>query len=301
MELRHLRYVVAVAEHGSILRAARSLHVAQSAVSEQLADLEQEIAVSLFDRSSRSIRLTPHGELFLIEARKTLEASLHAVEVAQGSARGERGHLRIGFFAGGIGAGLPAVIRSFRRRHPAVRLTLEEMQPTTQWQALRDGRIDLGFTRRLEPPFADELRSETVRHDAVVAVLPRDHPLVPAPPSSGKVDIRELAAESFVLSSRETSPALFDKIIELCSEAGFSPRIAAFSTVWSSVVLLVEAGFGISLLPLNLQQSTAADLAFCPLTAPNATIELVMAWHALRETPALRSLRTLVHAAAARL
>ena len=296
MELRHLRYVVAVAEHGSILRAARSLHVAQSAVSEQLADLEQEIAVPLFDRSSRSLRLTPHGELFLVEAQKTLAASLHAVEVAKGSARGELGHLRIAFFAGGIGAGLPAVIRSFRRLHPAVRLTLEEMQPTTQWQALRDGRIDLGFTRRLEPPFADELRSETVRHDAVVAVLPRDHHLVHQ--SSGKVDIRDLAAESFVLSFRETSPALFDKIIELCSEAGFSPRIAAFSSVWSSVVLLVEAGFGISLLPLNLQQNTTTDLAFCPLTAQNAAIELVMAWHPHRETPALHSLRTLVHAAA---
>lgn len=289
MELRHLRYLVAIAEHGSVSRAARSLHVAQSAVSEQIADLEGEIGVSLFDRTHRKIQLTPHGEAFLAEARKTLASAAYAIEVAQGSQRGELGEIRIGFFAGGIGTRFPKVIRAFRRIHPKVRVTLAEMSPTAQWQALLDGRIDIGMTRMLEPPYLHELCWETVREDRVVAVLPHDHPLVPGP-----INLRDLARESFVFSSRETSPALFDKVIELCTEAGFSPRIASVSTVWSSVVLLVEAGVGIALLPLNLQQQSTHDLAFCPLTAPNATIDLVMAWPAARDSALLESLRELV-------
>ena len=296
MELRHLRYLVAVAEHGSVSRAARALHVSQSAVSEQIADLEREIEVSLFDRAFRSIRLTPHGELFLVEARKTLEAAKHAIKVAQGSQRGEVGELRIGFFAAGLGASFPKVIRAFRKKHPHVRLILEELQPTRQWQALLDGSIDIGFTRRLESPYSEELESETIRHDPVVAVLPKDHPLAPGP-----VDIRDLARESFVLSARETSPALFDKVIELCSEAGFSPNIAAISSVWTSVALLVEAGVGISLLPENLHRDPTHDLAFCKLTSPHASIELVMAWKKVRETPVLDSLRKLARGSARQL
>jgi DNA-binding transcriptional LysR family regulator len=289
MELRHLRYFVATADHGSISRAARTLHVAQSAVSEQIADLETEVGVALFNRTHRQIRLTPHGEMFLVEARKTLASAAYAIEVARGSQRGEVGEMRIGFFAGGIGTEFPKVIRAFRRAHPKVRVSLAEMTPKNQWQALLDGRIDIGLTRILEPPYRAELCWETVRQDRVVAVLPKDHPLVPGP-----IHLADLARESFVFSSRETSPALFDKVIELCAEAGFSPRIASVSTVWSSVVLLVEAGVGIALLPLNLQQESTHDLAFCPLTAENATIELVMAWPAVRDSALLESLRALV-------
>ena len=288
MELRHLRYLVAVAEQGSVSRAARTLHVTQSAISEQLANLESELNVSLFDRTRRQVRLTPHGDLFLIEARKTLAAAAHAIDVAQGSQSGQLGELRIGFFAGSVGVNFPRIIRAFRRAHPRVRVFVEELSPTAQWQALIHHRIDIGFTRRLEPPYLEELHSETIRHDRIVAVLPQDHPLAPGP-----IHLQDLAAESFVFSSRDTSPALFDKVIELCNEAGFSPRIAALSTVWSSVVLLVEAGVGISLLPLNLQQDTH-DLAFCPLTTPTATIELIMAWSPHRDTPILQTFRDLV-------
>jgi DNA-binding transcriptional LysR family regulator len=289
MELRHLRYVVAIADNGSVSRAARSLRVAQSAISEQISDLEDEIGVALFDRTHRSIRLTLHGELFLLEARKTLAAAATAVDIARRSQRGEVGQLRIGFFAGGIGTEFPEVIRAFRRAHPMVRLSLVEMPPAGQWKALIDGRIDIGLTRVLEPAYRNELCWESVREDHIVAILPQDHPLVPGP-----INLSDLAEEPFVLPSRETSPSVFDKVIELCREAGFTPRIASVSSVWSSVVLLVEAGVGIALLPLNLQKESTRDLAFCPLTAPNASIELVMAWPADRDSPLLQSLRELI-------
>jgi DNA-binding transcriptional LysR family regulator len=288
MELRHLRYLVAVAEQGSFSGAARRLHVAQSAISEQLADLEQEIGVKLFLRTTRNTSLTPAGEIFFKEARRILMDAESAIETAQRAQRGEIGTLRIGFFAGSVGVNFPRLIRSFRKQHPGVRLSLIEMTSTRQWQALVDGEIDVGFTRRVEPEFRTELRSESIHQDPIVAIVPKDHPVAPGP-----VDLRDLAGEPFVLSSRDTSPAVFDKVIELCSEAGFSPRIASISTVWSSVALMVQAGEGISLLPLNQQQFRTRDLAFCPLQAKNAFVELVMTWSPQHDNDLNRNFRKL--------
>ena len=294
MELRHLRYFCSVADAGSFSKAARALYVSQSAISEQVADLEREMGVTLFHRAGRSTLLTAAGEVFLEEARAVLAASQRAVERAQGAERGEIGTLRIGFFAGGIGANFTKTVRRFRRQYPGVRLSLVEMTPTQQWQALVEGRIDLGFTRRLEPQYFEELSSETIRQDEVMAVLPKNHPLALATRGAAPVNLRDLAGEQFVLSSRETSPALFDKVIELCSEAGFSPRIGSICTVWSSVVLMVQAGEGVSLLPANHQQARANDLAFCPLTAKNASIDLVIAWSPKRDSLILQSFRALL-------
>jgi DNA-binding transcriptional LysR family regulator len=296
MELRHLKYFSAVAEQGSFSKAARMLYVSQSAISEQVGDLEREIGVTLFNRDGRSIVLTAAGEVFVEETRAVLAAARHAVEMAQGAQRGEIGTLRIGFFAGGIGGNFIKIVRRFRRQYPGVRLSLVEMTPSQQWQALVEGRIDVGFTRRLEPQFLDELAWETIRQDEIVAVLPKSHPLVAGSNTPKPVQVRDLAGERFVLSSRETSPAVFDKVIELCSEAGFSPKIASISTVWSSVVLLVQAGEGISMLPLNHQQAKTNDLAFCPLTAKNASIDLIIAWSPKRDSAILQSFRVLVEA-----
>jgi DNA-binding transcriptional LysR family regulator len=219
MELRHLRYLVAVADQGSFSRAARVLHVAQSAISEQLANLEEEIGVSLFLRSPRKTEPTVAGEMFLQEARRILASADDAIEAARRVHRGEAGTLRIGFFAGGMGVNFPCLIQTFRKSYPDVRLSLVEMTSTQQWTALAEGKIDVGFTRRLEPEFQSDLRSVVLHHDPIMAILPRQHRAVPGP-----VDLRNLANESFVLPSREASPAAFDKAIELCSEAGFSPR-----------------------------------------------------------------------------
>jgi DNA-binding transcriptional LysR family regulator len=293
MELRPLRYFCAVAERHSFSQAARALFVSQSAISEQIAGLEQEIGVKLIDRSQRAIRLTAHGALFLPEAKKVLAAAEFAVEVARRSERSEIGVLRIGFFAGGIGAHFPNVIRTFRQRYPQVKIVLAEMTATAQWQALIEGELDVGFTRNFapEPSLEKKLASETVHRDPIFAVLPTAHPL-----ASGPVAVRDLAQEPFVMCERNSSPALFDKTMELCAEGGFAPRIACTSAVWRSIVMLVQAGEGIALLPLNLQQPRAGDLAFCPLAAQDAFVELVMAWSPARETALLHSFRKMVRA-----
>lgn len=284
MELRHLRYFCAVAENQGFSRTARLLHVSQSAISEQIADLEKEVGAPLFLRSRQRIRLTPHGEIFLAEARKVLAGASYAVEMAQRSHRGEVGTLRIGFFNGGTGTLVPKLIRDFRRRYPGVKVSLSELVPSLQSKALMEGNLDIGFTRPLDPVSGEHLCSQLLYSDPIVAVLPKGHKLAPGP-----VDLRALARERFVLAARETSASLFDKIISLCSEAGFSPEIAATGSVWSSVVLLVQAGEGIAILPRNLQQRGTNDLAFCPLQTPSATIELVMAWARDREGRILKA------------
>jgi len=288
MELRHLRYLEAVADQGGFSGASRLLNVAQSSISEQLANLEDEIGVSLFQRSPRKTTLTLAGQMFLEEAREILASAQHAVEVAQRADRGEIGTLRIGFFAGATGVNLPNLIQTFRRQSPEVHLSLVEMTSTRQWEALATGEIDVGFTRRLEPEFRTELQSEVMQQDPIVAILPQGHPAAPGP-----VDLRDLAHEPFILSSREVSPPVFDKVIELCSEAGFSPRIASISSVWSSVVLMVQAGEGVSLLPINQQQFRMPDLAFCPLRARNAFVDFVMVWAPLRHNTLIERFRGL--------
>lgn len=288
MELRHLRYLVTVADQKSMSAASRVLHVTQSAISEQLSNLEQEVGVPLLTRRSRNTVLTAEGEIFVQEARRTLASADRAVAMAQRAHRGEVGELRVSFFAGSVGVDFPKLIREFRKSAPAVRLSMIEMPPGQQWRALVDGTIDIAFTRRLEREYMPSVACEVLHKDPMMVILPRSHPA-----ASGPVDLRDLAHEAFILSSREASPAVFDKFIELCSEAGFSPRIASICSVWSSVVLMVQAGEGISVLPVNRQQSRVADLAFCPLQSKNASVEFVMAWSSERDNNIMRMFRRL--------
>jgi DNA-binding transcriptional LysR family regulator len=288
MELRHLRYFKAVVELGSFSGAARGIYVSQSALSEQIADLERELGVPLFDRSERKLRLTAHGEIFLRESNKVLAGSEHAVALARRSFRGEVGTLRIAFFAGGVGARFAELIRQFRTDRPEVQVSLTEMRPGAQTRALVDGSIDVAFTRRVAEPFARELRSETLRHHRLDAVLPEGHRL-----AKGPVDIRKLSPERFVLCARETAPAVFDKIIGLCSEAGFSPQIAALPVVRSSALMLVQAGEGIAILP-ELHDTIGSGLSACPLQSKDAFVELVMAWSPPRVNPITEAFMALV-------
>jgi DNA-binding transcriptional LysR family regulator len=289
MELRHLRYFCAVAEHNGFSRTARALHVSQSAISEQIADLEREVGVPLLIRGQQRTRLTTQGEVFCAEAKKVLAAADHAVETARRSARGEIGTLSVGFFNGGTGADVPAIIKDFRRLHPDVRVSITDMIPRLQSNALVEGTLDVGFTRPLETPFDQLLHSELLYNDPLVAVFPKDHPL-----ASGPVRLKSLSHERFVLVARESSPSLFGKILALCSEAGFTPQIVATGVVWASVTLLVEAGEGIAILPSNLQHTASKNVTFCPIADHGAAIGLVMAWSPQREGPVLQAFLKLV-------
>jgi DNA-binding transcriptional LysR family regulator len=290
VELRHLRYFTAVAEHGGIGRTAQILHVAQSAISEQIRDLESELGVSLFDRKNRRIRLTYHGEQFLKDARAVLAAADHAVANVQKSLQGEIGSLTIGFFVGGTGNFFSTVIKEFRDRFPNVQVSLVEMAPGMQHRALETGATDVAFTRPVQPAYATLLQSEHFRTEPIYAVLLRSHSLA----GKRRIFIRELADELFILNDRSHSPATFDKAITLCAEAGFSPKIGSTATVSSGVIALVEAGEGVAILPEGSKKLRSEEVVFVPLADRTAYIDLVIAWSPQYETPVLHSFLELV-------
>jgi len=291
MELRHLRYLAAVAEYGTFREASRRLHVAQSAISEQIADLEHEVGGALIDRGARTTRLTPHGMIFLAEARKTLASADRAVDLARRSLLGEVGSLSIGFFLWGSGGFFPSIIREFRRLHPQVKLTLVEMTTNDQMEAFQSGKIDLGFTRPLESPYDGKFRSELLLNDPIVVAMPRDHPLAPGP-----VRIEDLDGERFVMSERLNNPTLFDLIVGMCTRAGFSPNLVNSSATWSGVLTLVESGEGVALVPSGVRYLSTPGLVFAEVVPETAYIGLCVAWDPHNEGPVVKNFLRLVRA-----
>ncbi|WP_263352042.1 LysR family transcriptional regulator [Acidicapsa acidisoli] len=285
MELRHLRYFIAVAENGGFARAARLLHVSQSAISVQIRDLEEELGASLFDREKHKIRLTYHGELFLQDAKTVLAFADGAVANVQRSLRGEVGTLTIGFFAGGTGTCFPAIIKEFKRRFQDVQVSLVEMTTAMHYKALQAGTIDVAFTRPMPPSDAATLHFEHLHSDRLNALILKSHPLA----KKRSILIRELANERFILPDRNYSPFAFDKVISLCADAGFSPRIGATTMVGSGMAALVEAGEGVAILVRSSTILHHNELALVPLADRTAFIDLVIAWSPQRENPVLRS------------
>jgi DNA-binding transcriptional LysR family regulator len=269
-----------VADYGTFSEAGRQLHVSQSAISEQLADLEREIGGTLLHRASGRTRLTPQGELFLSEARKTLLAAGRAVDIAQRSMQGQVGTLAIGFFLWGAGSFFARLIRDYRKLYPEIKVSLFEMHVPEQMDALESGKIDIGFTRPLEAPFDRSLHDELLFQDPIVAVLPRDHPLATKP-----ISVTDLAGESFVLCDRDATPALFDRILALCSSLGFSPRIVNTSATWAGVLTLVESGEGVALVPSGVRYLRTPGVAFSLLLPQTTYVGLSVAWNPQYESP----------------
>ena len=284
MELRHLRYFAALAELGSFTAAARRLHVAQSSVSEQIADLEGELGGPLLDRAGRQIQLTPMGSIFLEEARRTLDAAERAVEVTRRSMRGETGTLSIGFFVGGVGSFFPRLIREYRRRRPGIRLSLLDMPAVQQIQALEQGRLDVGLTRPPDVSAERLLASELLFTDPIVVAVRPDHPF-----AGRAVRVRELDNERLVLADRAANTLLFDAILALCAAEGIAPTVANTSTTWSGVLTLVEAGEGVALVPAAARSLRSRGVAFCPLIPETLSVRISVVWNPRHTGPALEA------------
>ena len=250
------------------------LHISQSAISEQMRNLEDEVGTALFDRSERQTRLTAQGEIFLTGARATLQSADRTLRAVRQSVRGEVGMLTIGFFVGGNGSFFPSLIRSFRQKFREVKVSLIEMAPAPQLSALQTGELDVAFTRPLPATAHEHLRSEHFYTERLYAVLPKGHPLE----HCQEISLRELAEEHFVMSDRKTSPAVFDRIISLCTESGFSPHIDATASVNAGVLALVEAGEGVSVVAEGSRFLGSDAVTFVPLVGAGASVDLVLAW-----------------------
>jgi DNA-binding transcriptional LysR family regulator len=280
MELRHLRYFTAVVQWKGYREASRRLHVAQPAISQTVADLEEELGLKLFSRERRVARLTPEGEIFYAEAMRTLAQAELAVSTAKRAAKGEIGRLSIGFLGSATYAFLPELVRTFKAQYPGVKLMLQELAPLEQEVAFDKGLIDIGFTRTLTAEQSKTFSSRCLYRDPMMAVLPRSRQV-----KTKRVRISDLANESFVLFDREAAPGLFDTVIGMCNDAGFSPRVENEPNMMQTVLSLVEAEEGISIVPACVRNLRSDGVRFYRLQPDNVRVALVAAWK--KETPAV--------------
>jgi DNA-binding transcriptional LysR family regulator len=274
MELRHLRYFCAVAEELSFTFAARRLHVSQSGVSGQVRALEEELGVTLLRRNQRKVSLTPEGAVFLREAREILERAEQAKETVLRASQGQYGRLAVGLCGPATAPFLPRLIREFRKRQPGVMITLKDLDPAHQPDALAKQEIDIGFTRSVPAEFRKVLGSEILFREPVVAVLPRGHALE----REESISLAQLATDRFILYARENAPDLFDAIVTLCRRAKFSPRIADTPVLWPSVLTMVEAGEGVSLVPACVRHLRSNGVVFKSLRNRGCIVEVVLVW-----------------------
>lgn len=261
MELKQLRYFVAVAEELHFGRAARRLFISQPALSFDIRKFEAQLGVQLLERTNKAVTLTNAGYVLLEEARRLLEQADEVRRIAARSAHGLAGRLRIGFVNSMLYRGLPAAVRRFEADHPAVEVVLREMNTIEQVHALQRFHIDLGFAHWGR--FPAEVQSETLFSEPFLCCLPAGHALA----RKRRIDLALLAREPFILFPRSVSPHYHDQIIATCVEAGFSPQIRHEARLWQTVVTMVEFGMGVALVPAALGRMGGERAVFKPLAS----------------------------------
>ena len=291
MELRHLRYFVAVAEELSFTRAAKRLHMAQPPLSQQIRDLEHETGLKLFDRSRRNVILTLAGRDFLADARQVLDSALRLERKAQLRAEGNLGKVAIGvntaivtphFFA--------STLRAFQKKHPGIKFSLVDYHSARQMEALLAGEIDIGFLR---PPFQIPALIEThrIKREAMRIAVPVDHVLA----KHGKVNWKDLADEQFILVQREIALDFYDEFYIKCRAADFEPRVLQHVSNVTTQLWLISAGLGIA--PMPMSQEIASGVTFVALPADAPVYEIAMAWRKDDSSPVLQRLVQFVRGA----
>jgi DNA-binding transcriptional LysR family regulator len=283
MELRHLKYFVAVAEELHYGRAAERLHIAQPPLSQQIMNLEEELGVKLFDRTRRAIQLTDAGVYFLKEAQHILAHVDQAAETARRIYRGQAGRLVVGFVGSVVHTFLPEGLRAFRERFPDVELILQELNTEEQIKSLHAKRIDIGF---LYPAAHDRtLASQPLTEAPLIVVLPEKHALA----GRKSVDIGELAQEPFIANTRSSEPVVRDAFISICHAAGFSPRIAQEAGQVQTVLGLVASGLGACLLPDYIKNIRRPGVRYIPLSGPSPKVKLAVVWRSDNSSSLVKS------------
>ncbi|MCR3866524.1 LysR substrate-binding domain-containing protein [Pseudomonas aeruginosa] len=268
MELRHLRYFIAVAEELHFGRAAERLGISQPPLSQQIQALEEEIGARLFERTNRRVELTDAGRLFLDESRQVLAQVDKAVLLARRAHLGELGELKIGFTSSApFTSTIPSSIHAFRKAYPDVHLDLQEMSSRQVLKALLEESLQVGVIRPLALP--DAVHWVELFREPLVAVLRADHPL--AAGSEDGLAIAALAEEPFVFFPRSYGTGLYDQVIALTRQAGFSPRIAQEASEAMTIIGLVSAGLGVSILPASYRRTRVDGVVYRTLSDPEAT------------------------------
>lgn len=283
MELRHLRYFVAVADERSFTHAANRLNIAQSPLSKQIRQLERELGVQLFTRTTRSVALTYPGTVLYERAQRMLAESDDATEAVRKADRGELGALSLGFTGSATYELIPTLVRAYGDRHPEVTLRVHsDMVTPAQTEQLLDGRLDVGILR---PPVSNSgLAVETIRNERVVALLASRHPAT----VQREIDLGDLRDDWFISYPDQPPSTMYTIMISACRTAGFAPKIRQTVADSAALVALVAADMGVALVPASLRHLKINGATFRPLSSPRISTQLALAYRGTAVSPLVR-------------
>jgi DNA-binding transcriptional LysR family regulator len=274
MELRHIRYFLAVAEEQNFTRAAARVGIGQPPLSQQIKDLETEVGAPLFHRIPQGAELTEAGRAFLENVRVIPVQAERATRAAQRAARGEIGSIRVGFVGSApFNRVMPATIRSFRRAYPDVEMSFEESNAMRLIASLKDGELDAAFFRVNESP-SDDLQIRLLSEERMVVVLPATHPAA----KSVEIDLVRLRNDALILVPRDAGPSLFDTVMLACRQAGFEPILGQSAPQLGSVVSLVAAELGFSMVPESMRQLQLTGVTYREVAGDAPLTRLALAY-----------------------
>ena len=283
MELRQLRYFMAVAEELSFVRAAKRVGISQPPLSRQIANLEAEIGTTLFNRNKHGVTITEAGTALHQELREILPRLEGAIKTTQRAAKGQVGTLALGFGGSAVYTFTPALLRHFRRNFPDVELSLRNVPVTSQLDALLDQCIDIGFI--ILPVDNDAIATRVLLRDKLTVALPSGHPLT----RQKTISVNELSGSDFLVFPRSRNFGFYNKVIDLCTHAGFMPNIVQDISPLESQIGLVAAGVGVAIVPSVAQKFRLTEVEFRPLRERTAYVEFAMAWRKSNTSPAVRA------------
>lgn len=273
IELRHLRYFVAVAEELHFGRAAARLNISQPPLSQQIQTLEQQIGARLLARTNRSVALTAAGKQFLADSRQILGLVNEAAARAERLHQGETGELRIGFTSSApFIKAVSDTLSLFRQDHPDVHMQTREMNTREQIAPLNEGALDMGLLRNTSLP--DTLDWEVILHEPLLAMIPREHPLAQKP----VVTLAELAKEPFVFFDPHVGTGLYDDILGLMRRYHLTPAITQEVGEAMTIIGLVAAGLGVSILPASFKRVQLDEMRWVPIVEADAVSEMWLVW-----------------------
>jgi DNA-binding transcriptional LysR family regulator len=289
MNLRHLRYFIAVADELHITRAANRLGIKQPPLSAQIRKLEEEMGATLFRRHSRGVELTAAGKGFLDEARRIIDDLEQATQGAQRRAREEVGRINVGF-AGAtyFNPAVVSIMREYRTRFPGIMIEPIQLHSVLLMTKLEAGEVDLAFVRTFPGATDKGTVSEVVVDEELVVALPAEHRVSAAK----SVPLSALTQEKFVLCPRRLNPPLYDQFIGACQRAGFRPNIGSEVPDLLSIIPLVAAAFGVSIVPRSLDQIRLSGVVYRPISGQGLTAPVRLAYRSDRTCQSVRSFVT---------
>jgi DNA-binding transcriptional LysR family regulator len=288
IELRHIRYFIALAEERNFCRAAERLRIAQPGLSQQIHSLESQLGVVLLDRSKRPVQLTDAGNALLTEGRRALAEVERAIDFTRRSGRGAVGRLRIGAISSAIYAVLPQLLHEFRDRYPNVDLVLRDMTTPVIAQAMRNGELDVGLMRL--PYDTGSFRTRTLIEEDLMVMVPEGHPLA----ALQAVPLRALAEQPLIVFPAHPRPSLADFVIRLCRQHGFEPNVVQEAIEGATVLSFVAANIGIALAPDSFQLLFRPGVVYRPVAPPTPKLPLALMYRSGEPSATVRALLAIV-------